>query len=142
MIRKLSKILAHYRNMDRALLFARLFMGVMLGAHVGWKIWDYEFLISGYPALLFGSATGSFVIFTVIETLCALLFILGLWVRFAAFIMLLGVIVDIAMLYGVVGWFGVELQVVYGAIYIVFIVSGAGKYSLDNFFSEKSYDNR
>lgn len=141
MIRKLSKILAHYRNMDRALLFARLFMGAMLGAHVGWKIWDYEFLISGYPALLFGSSVGSFVVFTAIEALCALLFVCGLWVRFAAFIMLLGVVVDVVMLYGVVGWFGVELQILYGGIYLVFLFSGAGRYSLDHHFSEKSEEN-
>ncbi|MBR7183710.1 MAG: DoxX family protein [Alistipes sp.] len=136
MIRKVAQIMAQLRKMDRALLFIRVFVGMMLLVHIGWKIKDFDFLIEGYPALLFNSPVASFFIFTTIEAICMLMFILGLWVRFAAFIMLLGIIVDIAMLYGVVGWFGVEMQVLYGGIYICLLFSGAGKYSLDYHFGQ------
>ena len=96
-----------YRFIDRAILFLRLFVGVLIALHIINKLQTYNFVLTGYPALLFDSSWATFVIFTFLEAAFAVMIILGYGTRFAAFIMALGMFVEIFIIYPSLGWLGV-----------------------------------
>ena len=64
MMKQLLEILRTYRFIDRAILFLRLFVGVLIALHIIDKLQTYNFVLTGYPALLFESSWATFVIFT------------------------------------------------------------------------------
>ena len=113
MMKQLLEILRDYRLIDRAILFLRLFAGTLISLHIIDKLQTYNFVLTGYHALLFGSSWATFVIFTFLEAAFAVMIILGYGTRFAAFIMALGMFVEIFIVYPSLGWFGVERQVLY-----------------------------
>ena len=130
-MKQLLEILREYRFIDRAILFLRLFVGVLIALHIIDKLQTYNFVLTGYPALLFDNSWATFVIFTALETLFAVMIILGYGTRFAAFIMALGMFVEIFIIYPSLGWLGVERQILYIGIYITLVVSGSGQYGLE-----------
>ena len=132
MMKQLLEILRDYRLIDRAILFLRLFAGTLISLHIIDKLQTYNFVLTGYPALLFGSSWATFVIFTFLEAAFAVMIILGYGTRFAAFIMALGMFVEIFIVYPSLGWFGVERQVLYIGIYITLVLSGSGRYGLES----------
>ena len=137
MMKQLLEILREYRLMDRAILFLRFFIGTLLTLHIINKLQTYNFVLTGYPALLFGSSWATFVIFTFLEAAFAVMIILGYGTRFAAFIMALGMFVEIFIIYPSLGWFGVERQVLYIGIYVTLVISGSGRYGLEYHFDRK-----
>jgi putative oxidoreductase len=132
MVKQLLEILRKYRFIDRAILFLRLFVGVLIALHIIDKLQVYNFVLTGYPALLFNSSWATFVIFTTLEALFAVMLIIGYGTRFAAFIMALGMFVEIFIIYPSLGWLGVERQILYIGIYITLVVSGSGRYGLES----------
>ena len=126
-----------YRFIDRAILFLRLFVGVLIALHIIDKLQTYNFVLTGYPALLFGSSTATFVIFTLLEAIFAVMLICGYGTRFAAFVMALGMFVEIFLIYPSLGWIGVERQILYIGIYIALVISGGGRYALESHLNRK-----
>lgn len=137
MMKHLLEILRTYRFIDRAILFLRLFVGVLIALHIIDKLQTYNFVLTGYPALLFDSSLATFVIFTLLEALFALMIIVGYGTRFAAFIMALGMFVEIFIIYPSLGWLGVERQILYIGIYVTLVVSGSGRYGLEQQLERK-----
>jgi putative oxidoreductase len=137
MVKQLLEILREYRFIDRAILFLRLFAGVLISFHIIGKLQTYNFVLTGYPALLFGSSWATFVIFTGLEAIFAVMLILGYGTRFAAFIMALGMFVESFIVYPTLGWPGVERQVLYIGIYTTLVLSGSGRYGLETHFDKK-----
>jgi putative oxidoreductase len=137
MVKQLLEILREYRFIDRAILFLRLFAGVLISLHIIGKLQTYNFVLTGYPALLFGSSWATFVVFTFLEALFAVMLVLGYGTRFAAFIMALGMFVEIFIIYPSLGWFGVERQVLYIGIYTTLVLSGSGRYGLEAHLDRK-----
>lgn len=131
MIKHLLEILRTYRFIDRAILFLRLFVGVLIALHIIDKLQTYNFVLTGYPALLFDSSWATFVIFTFLEAAFAVMIVLGYGTRFAAFIMALGMFVEIFIIYPSLGWLGVERQILYIGIYVTLVISGSGRYGLE-----------
>ena len=132
MMKQLLEIVSTYRSIDRAILFLRLFVGVLIALHIIDKLQTYNFVLAGYPALLFESSWATFVIFTLLEAAFAVMIILGYATRFAAFIMALGMFVEIFIIFPSLGWLGVERQILYIGIYITLVMSGSGRYGLEN----------
>lgn len=130
-MKQLLEILRQYRFIDRAILFLRLFVGVLIALHIIDKLQTYNFVLTGYPALLFNSSWATFVIFTALEALFAVMIILGYGTRFAAFVMALGMFVEIFIIYPSLGWLGVERQILYIGIYVTLVLSGSGRYGLE-----------
>ena len=120
-----------YRYMDRAVLFMRLFIGGLLSLRVIDKLQTYDFIIGGYPTLLFDNNIATFIIFTALESIFAVMIMCGFGTRFAAFIMALGMFVEAFVIFPSLGWLGVERQVLYIAIYTSLVISGGGRYALD-----------
>ena len=133
MIRK-SRVLGTslMRTMDVALLYLRLFMGGVVLLHNVGKMQTYNEIIEGFPALLFDSPTLTFGAFTVAEVAFAMMIMCGLWVRFAAFMMALGMFLSIFVVVPTSGMTAGTLQFVYMGIYIFFVISGGGRYALDS----------
>ena len=130
MMKQLLEILRQYRLIVRGIVFLRLFVGVLIALHIIDKLQTYNFVLTGYPALLFNSSWATFVIFTALEAIFAVMIILGYGTRFAAFIMSLGMFVEIFIVYPSLGWLGVERQILYIGIYITHVLSGSGRYGL------------
>ena len=137
MAQQLIRLLREYRLVDRAILFLRLFAGVLISLHIIGKLQTYNFVLTGYPALLFESSWATFVIFTLLEAIFAVMIILGYGTRFAAFIMSLGMFVEIFIIYPSLGWLGVERQILYIGIYVTLVMSGSGRYGLEEYFDRK-----
>jgi uncharacterized membrane protein YphA (DoxX/SURF4 family) len=57
--------------------------------------------------------------------------ICGYATRFAAFIMALGMFVEIFVIFPSLGWLGVERQILYIGLYATLVISGSGRYGLD-----------
>ncbi len=141
MIAKLNELLRRYRHVDKAILFLRLFIGAVIMLHVIGKLQRYDFMVVGYPPLLFNNGEASFIILTMLEALFGAMLIIGFWVRFAAFIMAMGMFVDIFVIYPTLGWLGVERQVLYIGIYAFLVIAGGGKYAIDGLFYQKKVYN-
>lgn len=125
MRRKIQDWIEQYRCMDWAVLYLRLFIGgIMLFHNIG-KIQNYNEIINSYPSLLYIDSSAVFVIVTVAEVLLSVLIIMGLWVRFSALLMALGLIFMFA------AGMASELEFVYLGIYVFLIVSGGGIYAFD-----------
>ena len=92
----------------------------------------YNEIIEGFPALLFDSPTLTFAVFTIAEVAFAMLIMCGLWVRFAAFLMALGMFLSIFVVVPTSGMTAGTLQFIYMGIYIFFVIAGGGAYALDS----------
>ena len=123
--------------MDRAILFLRLFVGVLIALHIIDKLQTYNFVLTGYPALLFESSWATFVIFTTLEALFAVMIIVGFGTRFAAFIMAMGMFVEIFLIFSTLGWLGVERQILYIGIYVTLVMSGSGRYGVESYLDRR-----
>jgi putative oxidoreductase len=126
-----------YRLIDRAILFLRLFVGVLIALHIINKLQTYNFVLTGYPALLFESSWATFVIFTTLEALFAVMIIIGFGTRFAAFIMAMGMFVEIFLIFSTLGWLGVERQILYIGIYVTLVMSGSGRYGVESYLDRR-----
>ena len=118
MEKKMTERIGEYRRMDWAEFYMRLFTGAMMLFHNIGKIQNYNEIIGSYPALLHIEPA---------EVLLAVLIIMGLWVRPAAFLMAVGI-----LLMFVWGGFGAgEQEFVWLGVYVFLIISGGGFYGFD-----------
>ncbi|MBQ5691599.1 MAG: DoxX family protein [Alistipes sp.] len=137
MTKHLLLLMREYRLIDRAILFLRLFVGVLIALHIINKLQTYNFVLTGYPALLFESSWATFVIFTTLEALFAVMIIVGFGTRFAAFIMAMGMFVEIFLIFSTLGWLGVERQILYIGIYVTLVMSGSGRYGVESYLDRR-----
>ena len=131
-----------YRLIDRAILFLRLFVGVLIALHIINKLQTYNFVLTGYPALLFESSWATFVIFTLLEAIFAVMIIIGFGTRFAALIMAMGMFVEIFLVFPTLGWLGVERQILYIGIYVTLVMSGSGRYGIEAYVDRRRKNMR
>ena len=127
MEKKISDRIGQYRCMDWAVLYMRLFAGAMMLFHNIGKIQNYNEIIASYPTVLNINPAVVFAVVSVAEVLLAVLIIMGLWVRQAAFLMALGIL--LTFVWGRLG--AGEPEFVWLGIYVFLIVSGSGFYGFD-----------
>ena len=119
------------RNSDIANLYLRLFIGGVVLLHNIGKMQTYNEIIDTFPSLLFDSPTLTFAVFTIAEVAFAMMIMCGLWIRFASFLMALGMFLSIFVVVPTSGMMAGTLQFIYMGIYIFFVIAGGGRYSLD-----------
>lgn len=119
------------RNFDIANLYLRLFIGGVVLLHNIGKMQTYNEIIDTFPSLLFDSPTLTFAVFTIAEVAFAMMIMCGLWIRFASFLMALGMFLSIFVVVPTSGMTAGTLQFIYMGIYIFFVIAGGGRYSLD-----------
>ena len=127
--KRIYKFLSTERWNDSAIFFMRIFAGVLMLIHGIGKINNYEMLFTTFPDPLgIGSeASGA-------ETICSLLLIVGLFVRPAALILAVGMFVASFLAVPGEPFAAHELSFVYMGIYVMLVISGGMRYSLDRVF--------
>lgn len=128
---KRIQCIEQYKHMDWAVLYMRLFAGGMMLFHNIGKLQSYNEIIDSYPSLLYINNAAVFVAISLVEVSLAVLIMMGLWVRMAALIMVLGFLLMFA-------WseFGAgELQFVWLGVYVFLVISGGGFYAFDRSFA-------
>lgn len=138
MIKKMINSGSYAKNIDLSLLILRIAGGALMLTHGISKI-----------APLFGSdpiqfpdpiglgATTSLALTVFAEVVCAALLILGLATRFAAIPLLITMLVAVFVVHIADPFANQELPLLYASIYLVILIAGAGKFSIDNMVFNK-----
>lgn len=132
MIKSLFYTGTYSKNINLLLLLVRLIVGAFMLTH-GWG----KFLkLIGDGTITFADPLGlgetaSLVLTVFAEVFCSILIILGLTTRLAAIPSLITMLVAAFIVHANDGFGKQELALLYGTIYLVIAVLGAGKYSLD-----------
>lgn len=138
MINKMINVGSYSKNIDLSLLILRIASGALILTHGIAKI-----------ALLFGSdpiqfpdpiglgATTSLTLTVFAEVVCAILLILGYATRFAAISLLITMLIAVFVVHIADPFVNQELPLLYASIYLVILIAGAGKFSIDNMIFNK-----
>lgn len=114
-----------------AILFLRLFIGAVMLTHGFYKLANFATLSTNFPNPIGIGIMPSLAVSTFAEVVGSLLLLLGVLTRPAALMLVVNMIV--AGFFAKLGapFADNELAMMYLAIYIVLVVFGGGKYSLD-----------
>ena len=121
--KRIYKFLSTERWNDSAIFFMRIFAGVLMLIHGIGKINNYEMLFTTFPDPLGIGSEASLV-----------LLIVGLFVRPAALILAVGMFVASFLAVPGEPFAAHELSFVYMGIYVMLVISGGMRYSLDRVF--------
>lgn len=122
------------RSIDLALLVLRLWLGLAMAWLHGWgKLVNLIAGTSKFPDILGIGALPALLLAIFAEFFCSLLLVVGLWTRLAALLLLITMSVAFFMAHGakLSGQGSGELAFVYLAGYVVLLLAGAGKFSVD-----------
>lgn len=132
--RRLYKLLSTERWNDSAIFFLRLFVGVMMLTHGVAKIQNYNMLFDSFPDPIGWGSRASLMLIISAEVLGSILLIVGLFVRPAALFLALGMFFATFLTFPDKAFAESELSFIYMGIYIMLLISGGAKYSLDRFW--------
>ena len=122
------------RSVDIALLVFRVWLSLAMFWLHGWgKLVNLINGTSKFPDILGIGATPALVLTIFAEVLCAALVAIGLWTRLASLMLVITMSVAFFLAHGakLSGPGNGELAFVYLACYLVLLLAGAGKFSVD-----------
>lgn len=131
---RIYKFLSTERWGDSAIFFMRIFVGILMLIHGIEKINNYEMLFPSFPDPLGIGSSASLVLIIGVETVGSVLLIMGLLVRPAALVLALGMLFATFFAYPSEPFSAHELSFVYMGIYVMLLISGGMRYSLDRVF--------
>lgn len=117
---------------DKATLFLRLFIGALLFTQAITKSQDYPLLEGEYPAIWGLTAAEVVSLIGVLEAVAGAMITVGLLTRVVSGVMAVVMLAAAFFFFPSQTFDQGELKVVYAGIYITLIISGGGRYSLDN----------
>ncbi|MBI2511503.1 MAG: DoxX family protein [Opitutae bacterium] len=122
------------RSVDLALFVLRLWLGLSMATLHGWG--KLSGLFNGtttFPDILRIGSLPALLLAIFAEFFCSVFLILGLWTRLAALMLVVTMCVAFFMAHGakLSGQASGELAFVYLAGYVVLLLAGAGKFSVD-----------
>jgi|SRR5690554_2352276 len=138
MIKKLFNPGKYPKNIDLVLFLLRITAGVFMLTH-GWG----KFLkLIGDAPISFADPLGvgevpSLILTVFSEVFCSILLILGLTTRLIAIPSFITMMVAAFVVHADDGFGKMELALLYGVIYLVLFIAGAGKISLDHIISKR-----
>lgn len=119
------------RTLDLAQLYLRIVIGGMLLLHNIDKQQHYNEIIDSYPSMDgIGGATW-FLLFSVVESVAAVMLIVGWRIRLASTALILGTIIAMTLYFPQPSTVTLELRGIYVFLYIYIFIAGGGLYSLD-----------
>jgi len=119
-------------NSDVAILTLRIFTGVLMIAGHGWgKITKFETRFHTFSDPLGVGNEISYILAVTAEFVCSLLIIFGLFTRIAVIPPAITMIVAAFVVHGDDPWNKKEMAILYFIAYIVMLICGPGKYSVD-----------
>ncbi len=117
---------------DFGLLVLRLWLGLSMFWLHGWgKLAHFSAARGGFPDPLHVGSTTSLVLTIFAEVICSVLLVLGLFTRLAAFFLVITMTVACFIVNGGKIAGNGELAYLYLAGYVVLLLAGAGKFSVD-----------
>ena len=138
MIKKMFNPGSYSKNIDLSLLLLRIAGGALMLTH---GIGKMESLFGSdpiqFPDPIGLGATTSLALAVFAEVLCALFLIIGFATRFSAFNLLITMLVAVFVIHIADPFAKQELPLLYASIYLVILITGAGKYSIDNLIFNK-----
>lgn len=136
---KLFQVPAHSTHIDIAILVLRVSIALLMLAHGVPKLLS---LVSGepvqFPALV-GSPAFSLGLAVFAEVFCSVLILLGLATRLATIPLIITMIVAVFFIHGADPFAMKEMGLHYLLAYIVLLITGSGKFSLDQKISKEQY---
>lgn len=130
---------SYSKNIDLSLLILRIAGGALMLTHGVGKM---EALFGSepiqFPDPIGLGATTSLTLAVFAEVLCALFLIIGFATRFSALPLLITMFVAVFIIHSADPFAKQELPLIYGSIYLVLLIAGAGKFSIDNLIFNKN----
>lgn len=117
---------------DLSLLLLRLVFGGLIVVIHGWaKIQNIEQLKSGFPSIWGMGGEMSLYLAIFAEFVCGAFIVLGLFTRLATIPLIITMAVAVFIIHGHDGIGKMELGIIYGTVFIILLLAGPGKYSVD-----------
>lgn len=137
-MKKLFSTNHHAKAIDAALLIARVGVGVMMLVHGLPKL---EMLFSGEPVqfpgiVINGELSLTLAVFA--EVICSLLLIVGLGTRLVVIPLIVTMLVAVLHVHAADPFVKQELGLHYLLVYVVLLITGSGKYSVDHLVESRS----
>ncbi len=119
-------------NQNMVMLFLRLFVGCMMLTHGLAKLYNFEAMSAAFPDPIGLGSTLSLVLMIFAEVGCSLLLIFGIFTRLATLPLIFGMCVAIFVFHANDPFQMKEPAVLYLGIYIVLLLAGGGRFSVDH----------
>ena len=116
---------------DSALLLLRLFVGAAMLTHGIPKLMNFAALSQSFPDPIGLGSVFALSLTILAEVACSVFLILGLFTRLSALPMVINMAVAAFIIHAGGPFSGKELAVFYFAVYLFFLLTGAGRYSFD-----------
>ncbi len=126
-----KKLTLTSRTGDWAILYMRIVVGGALLLHNVAKMQSYNVVIEAYHQLWGVGGATWYVAFAFVEVVCAFLLIMGRWVRSSSVVLILGTLAGMIIYFRTNTSTAVELNSLYILIYLLFVITGGGYYSID-----------
>jgi putative oxidoreductase len=120
-----------FGSADKATLFLRIFIGILLFTQAITKSQDYLWLEEFYPSILGLEPATVLSMVGVIEAIAGVMLTIGLLTRYCAALMAIMMFAAAFLFFPHQGFAEGELKFVYTGIYLSLVISGGGRYSLD-----------
>lgn len=133
--KKWYRILFSTGGKDAGLLLLRVFFGLMILSHGVAKLANFGAMSAHFPDPIGIGSKLSLVLVAATETGAAVLIILGLLTRLAALPLIFSMAIAAFVAHAPFSISGSELPLLYLAVFIVLLITGAGIYSLDTIFT-------
>lgn len=118
---------------DLSLLLLRVAFASLMFLNHGWpKVLNFEKAFSSFPDPLGIGSELSYSLAVFSEVFCPVLLILGLFSRFASIPLIVTMIVAVFIVHGSDPFAKQELGLMYLIPFLILLISGPGKYSLDS----------
>lgn len=138
MIKKLFNPGIYPKQMDLSLLLLRLVVGSFMLSH---GVGKFSALFGSdpiqFPDPIGVGATASLTLAVFSEVFCSLFLIFGIGTRLSALPLLITMLVAAFIVHSSDGFGKQELPLFYSTIYVVLTLTGAGKFSMDNWIYAK-----
>ena len=139
-MKQLFKIEHHTSKVDIALLILRVVIGVLMLVHGLPKMLT---LFSGepiqFPALI-GTPALSLGLAVFAEVVCSILIIFGFGTRLATIPLIITMLVAVLLVHGADPFAKQEMGILYLVSYVVLLITGSGKYSIDKMLADRQPD--
>lgn len=117
---------------DLSLFLLRISFASLMFFNHGWpKVLNFKTAFSKFPDPLGISSEVSYSLAVFAEVFCPFLLVLGLFTRFASIPLIITMVVAVFVVHGADPFAKQELGLVYLTAFVVLLLSGPGKYSLD-----------
>lgn len=132
-ITKIAGVLTSPKGTGLGLLPLRLGAGAMMLTHGLAKLTGYTAMATAFPDHIGIGAQLSFTLIMLAEFIGAILLMLGLFTRLAALSLSIGMAVAAFIAHAPFSVSDSELPLLYLVVFIVLLVSGGGRYSVDHY---------